>query len=380
MMIQKQSGMPWIHVYTNIIDNPSLAMLTEAQCWRMMQLEILAGECDAGGLICNDNSPLSVLEIAWRLRIDADKLAADLDALQKAGIVDLANGVFMVGFEERQGPTQDEKRAAWRERTAKKRANVTGDTSVTLASVTDDASESHTHRTEQNRENKIRAEQSRTEQSRTETPFNAAAAAAADFVLSFAGIKMQALKKYPAITAPALAAWYLYAYSQGNIEKPSGYAIKRAQDAPPPDDALELLSALPGPNLPESLLILAEDGAQLSQAAAQLAADLRAALDLPDPTAAQEQTPPPSKTAVTIPPELVSFWKAVLDDLEGQVTKATFDAWLRDTKPLCVDDGVITVQAKNSYAIEWLESRLLPVINRTVERYRAGAEIKFVEA
>jgi hypothetical protein len=63
------------------------------------------------------------------------------------------------------------------------------------------------------------------------------------------------------------------------------------------------------------------------------------------------------------------LWAAVLAEVKLQMTRATFDTWLRDTKCLgFADDNTLIVQAKNTYAVAWLESKLYPVIQRNLYR------------
>jgi len=62
-------------------------------------------------------------------------------------------------------------------------------------------------------------------------------------------------------------------------------------------------------------------------------------------------------------------WQAALGELELQMTRATFDTWLRDTR--CIDtenDSTLVIGVKNGYAIEWLENRLYTMIQRTLHR------------
>jgi hypothetical protein len=69
-------------------------------------------------------------------------------------------------------------------------------------------------------------------------------------------------------------------------------------------------------------------------------------------------------------PESVSaaqrLWDEVLGEVELQMTRATFDTWLRDTQCQGVIDNTLVIQAKNEYAIEWLESKLYPIIQRAL--------------
>lgn len=59
-------------------------------------------------------------------------------------------------------------------------------------------------------------------------------------------------------------------------------------------------------------------------------------------------------------------WPAILEILHGQMTEKTFNTWLKGTTAT-QDDGVITVQVKNHYATQWLESRLKQTVDRAVE-------------
>ena len=59
-------------------------------------------------------------------------------------------------------------------------------------------------------------------------------------------------------------------------------------------------------------------------------------------------------------------WKATLGELELQMTKATFNTWLKDTRLLSCDDGEYVVGVKNDYAKDWLENRLQGAILRTL--------------
>lgn len=61
------------------------------------------------------------------------------------------------------------------------------------------------------------------------------------------------------------------------------------------------------------------------------------------------------------------LWQAALGELELQMTRATFDTWLRDTKCLGLEDSnTLIIGVKNGYAVEWLESKLYPVIQRAL--------------
>jgi chromosomal replication initiator protein len=66
-------------------------------------------------------------------------------------------------------------------------------------------------------------------------------------------------------------------------------------------------------------------------------------------------------------------WQATLGELQLQMTRATFDTWLRGSQVIECQDNQFTVYVRHAYAVDWLQNRLLPVIQRTLQR-RAGPD------
>jgi hypothetical protein len=132
--------MPWIKLHTSRLDDSTFARLTDSQNWRYVQLELLAGKLDAGGAFIEHGQELSEQDLAWKLRLSLDLLKPDLQALAAAGLLcKNGHGWYLPEFEEQQGPTQADKRAAWVDRQKKHRedhAIVTGDKIVTGSNVT----------------------------------------------------------------------------------------------------------------------------------------------------------------------------------------------------------------------------------------------------
>jgi len=68
-------------------------------------------------------------------------------------------------------------------------------------------------------------------------------------------------------------------------------------------------------------------------------------------------------------------WQTVLGQLQMEMPRASYDTWVRDTRPLGYDDGLLTIGVRNAYARDWLESRLsstvsrllIGIMNRTVD-------------
>ncbi|MBN2446596.1 MAG: phage replisome organizer N-terminal domain-containing protein [Phycisphaerae bacterium] len=149
------TSMPWIKLYTDILDDPKIGTMNAADKWRFVALCALAGECDAEGYLANGDEPLTLTQIAWRLRENETELADSMTAHEARGLLINDDGVFLiVNFSNRQGRSQSEKREAWRERKRRQRGksqdggeddtgspdddaeNVPSDTTGTHAGVT----------------------------------------------------------------------------------------------------------------------------------------------------------------------------------------------------------------------------------------------------
>lgn len=152
-------GMPWVKIYTEMLDDPKLAKLDDGIKYRFIQLILVAAECDAGGAFVVGDDVMTIDDIAWRLRIDKTQLSNDINNLIKAGILQNDGTILEIPkFAERQGPTQKEKRATWKERQQKRRERVTRDSR---------ADELTCHALEKSRVEKSREEKSREEEEST---------------------------------------------------------------------------------------------------------------------------------------------------------------------------------------------------------------------
>jgi len=119
-------GMPWVKIYTEILDDPKIAKASDVAKWRFVQLILVAAECDAGGAFVVGDDIMTIDDIAWRLRLDKDTLEADIQILLNAGILAMDGKVLEIpNFADRQGPTQKEKREIWKNRQQKRRERVT---------------------------------------------------------------------------------------------------------------------------------------------------------------------------------------------------------------------------------------------------------------
>ena len=61
-------------------------------------------------------------------------------------------------------------------------------------------------------------------------------------------------------------------------------------------------------------------------------------------------------------------WRAVLGDLQLQVTRPIYDTWLKDTIGLSLTDHCLTVAVPTPFASEWLEKRMSQLIQKTVRK------------
>lgn len=72
-------------------------------------------------------------------------------------------------------------------------------------------------------------------------------------------------------------------------------------------------------------------------------------------------------------------WKAVLGELQMQMPRATFDTWVKNTSVVSYEDGAFVIGVPNTYAVEWLENRLLGTIKRSVTTImRRSVNLRFV--
>src|SRR5512144_3254397 len=72
-------------------------------------------------------------------------------------------------------------------------------------------------------------------------------------------------------------------------------------------------------------------------------------------------------------------WQSVLGQLQMEMPRASFDTWVRDTRPVTYENGLLTVSVRNAYARDWLESRLASTVNRLlIGILNANVSVHFV--
>ena len=73
------------------------------------------------------------------------------------------------------------------------------------------------------------------------------------------------------------------------------------------------------------------------------------------------------------------IWRTALGELQLQMTRPTFDTWLKNTRAISYEDGTLIIGTHNAYAKDWLENRLMSIIKRTLTSIvDRTVEVRFV--
>ncbi|MBN18460.1 MAG: chromosomal replication initiator protein DnaA [Chloroflexi bacterium] len=74
-----------------------------------------------------------------------------------------------------------------------------------------------------------------------------------------------------------------------------------------------------------------------------------------------------------------NIWQTVLGDLQIQITRPTYETWLKDTIGLESKDNTLTVGTPNIFVAEMLQNRMYPLISETTQRIAStNIDLKFV--
>ncbi len=72
-------------------------------------------------------------------------------------------------------------------------------------------------------------------------------------------------------------------------------------------------------------------------------------------------------------------WQTILGQLQMEMPRASFDTWVKDTRPLSYAESVLTIAVRNAYARDWLENRLMADVLRLLgEHLPQAQEVRFV--
>ena len=72
-------------------------------------------------------------------------------------------------------------------------------------------------------------------------------------------------------------------------------------------------------------------------------------------------------------------WQTVLAQLQMDMPRASFDTWVRDTRPVGYENGMLTVGVRNAYARDWLDSRLAASVNKIlIDTLNSKVSVNFI--
>jgi len=187
----------------------------------------------------------------------------------------------------------------------------------------------------------------------------------------------------PDMTVARVGAWFLYAETQANLTDPQAYVIKRllANDPPPAefvafarlDDATWSLFETTAAALREGQPLLTAIPSALIETFVNWA-NIYANLEPAETRYLLEQSQPGQVVTAQNDPQSITesgdpahdlarnLWRDALVHLQRQMTKQTFDTWLKPTEVLDYRDREFVIDAKSAFAKDWLENRLIKTI------------------
>ena len=73
------------------------------------------------------------------------------------------------------------------------------------------------------------------------------------------------------------------------------------------------------------------------------------------------------------------IWQTALGELQLEMTRATYETWVKPTSLMSFEDGRFAIAVPNAYAQEWLQNRLLSTVKRVLTGITGrSVEVKFV--
>jgi hypothetical protein len=206
------------------------------------------------------------------------------------------------------------------------------------------------------------------------------------------------------LTLEAVLAWYLYAEREEGLEHPIRYMIKQAsRGEPPPEqflalaelsweqwrtyaaashlrsrfnsDAMEDILRMPLVSVWEDIYGYVTLDA-LPFGVGEGLTELARTIEKAEQVDEEAQSLPEAGKAWQINAD---HWRATLRELEQQMTRATFNTWLRDAVFLRREDDTFVIGVRNKAAREWLSNRLQEGIERTLKGVTGQAvDVRFV--
>jgi len=72
-------------------------------------------------------------------------------------------------------------------------------------------------------------------------------------------------------------------------------------------------------------------------------------------------------------------WQAALGQLQMEMSKASYDTWVRSAELLSYDDSLFTVGVPNAFARDWLDTRLTATVTQILTSLMESTQtVKFV--
>ncbi|MBX5493658.1 MAG: hypothetical protein IRZ14_21115, partial [Chloroflexi bacterium] len=59
-------------------------------------------------------------------------------------------------------------------------------------------------------------------------------------------------------------------------------------------------------------------------------------------------------------------WQAALGELQLQMSRPNFETWFKDTVLVALDNGCAVIGVPNPFTMEWLQTRCVPLIRKTL--------------
>lgn len=91
----------------------------------------------------------------------------------------------------------------------------------------------------------------------------------------------------------------------------------------------------------------------------------------PEPAEAEEmaEAEDREKISESIQPPVIDdlhsqYWQAALGELQMEMTRATFETWVKPCRPWSVNDGHWTLAVRDRYAQDWLQRRIYSTVRR----------------
>ncbi len=75
-----------------------------------------------------------------------------------------------------------------------------------------------------------------------------------------------------------------------------------------------------------------------------------------------------------VPPEIKSFWQQVLEGLEKDINRQSYDQWLKPLKPVAYHNNTLMIEVPNHFSRDWLQERYEPYIKQDFEKI-SGQEV-----